>query len=849
MTLTFVESSYEKINKTVNTDELVDWSPWDVLEIIRKLVKLWEFDPNYLGLDPYKETLKFGYPAENHKVQTDDGYLLTVLRIPHGKNDNNTQTNRPIAYLHPGLLCSAACFTDYGPPDALAYFLVDAGYDVWIPHPRGTSFSRNHTTFNSMKDKKYWNFSWHEMGTIDVPNTIDYILQVTKSTQVNYIGHSQGTTVLFVMLSENPEYNTKIKVAVALAPIAFMENLSSSLLRKLSKMYPLIKVLLESLGFYGVFPHTKPFADPVMDKCNYNSTIEDLAYCSKWLDFAVGYHQNQIDPRNISLFASHYPGGASAKQLEHYTQLINNGGFTKFNSGKNIYEQNTSLSYNLQNINATLYLIYGENDILSTPKDVKKLHEFLPTSQLLPVNFSPFSHFDFLYAKVAPDILYVEIINILNKYNKNDFKMIIKTIFVLIFIVGTFSYDEGNSELDNLVEINDILNTYSSFNNLGSIMRLLHHVVNKWKFNPGELGLPQLDHIKSYGYPAEEHIIETDDGYLLTVMRIPHGINGEQKRTNRPVVYLQPGLYCSAGCYIDIGAKRALGFLLADLGFDVWIANPRGTTYSRNHTTHDSMNDKKYWQFSWHEVGSVDIPNTIDYILARTGQKQVNYIGHSQGTTTLFVMLSEKPEYNEKIKVAFALAPVAFMENVSPSNKSHSILRLVKFAKPLANLLNILKVYDLLPHNDHVVANFTERCNYNTTDSDIEYCEKLWSYVDGFNPEQNDARDIGVILTHFPGGCSVKQLLHFSQLIEKGGFKKYDFGMLKNRKIYGQNKPPAYNLSNINAPVYLMYGDKDTLSTPEDVKILHNLLPSSTLFRVDYAKFRHSDFLYAKDWN
>lgn len=47
-------------------------------------------------------------------------------------------------------------------------------------------------------------------------------------------------------------------------------------------------------------------------------------------------------------------------------------------------------------------------------------------------------------------------------------------------------------------------------------------------------------------------------------------------------------------------------------------------------------------------------------------------------------MLSEKPEYNEKIKVALALAPVAFMENVSPDDEKLSILNLVKFAKPIA---------------------------------------------------------------------------------------------------------------------------------------------------------------------
>lgn len=37
------------------------------------------------------------------------------------------------------------------------------------------------------------------------------------------------------------------------------------------------------------------------------------------------------------------------------------------------------------------------------------------------------------------------------------------------------------------------------------------------------------------------------------------------------------------------------------------------------------------------------------------------YIGHSMGTTALFVMLSEMPEYNEKIKLFIALAPVAYM--------------------------------------------------------------------------------------------------------------------------------------------------------------------------------------------
>ena len=59
-------------------------------------------------------------------------------------------------------------------------------------------------------------------------------------------------------------------------------------------------------------------------------------------------------------------------------------------------------------------------------------------------------------------------------------------------------------------------------------------------------------------------------------------------------------------------------------------------------------------------MGYYDIPATIDYIMAITGEK-LYYIGHSMGTTMLFVMTSTRPEYNAKFRIAFALAPVAFL--------------------------------------------------------------------------------------------------------------------------------------------------------------------------------------------
>ena len=73
--------------------------------------------------------------------------------------------------------------------------------------------------------------SWHEMGTKDLPRVIDYILQTTGADQIFYVGHSQGTTMFYVLCSELPEYNSKIRAMFSLAPIAFLENVRSPLLQ------------------------------------------------------------------------------------------------------------------------------------------------------------------------------------------------------------------------------------------------------------------------------------------------------------------------------------------------------------------------------------------------------------------------------------------------------------------------------------------------------------------------------------------------------------------------------------------------------------------------------------------
>jgi pimeloyl-ACP methyl ester carboxylesterase len=108
---------------------------------------------------------------------------------------------------------------------------------------------------------------------------------------------------------------------------------------------------------------------------------------------------------------------------------------------------------------------------------------------------------------------------------------------------------------------------------------------------------------------------------------------------------------------------QSLGFILADNGFDVWLGNVRGNSYSLNHTKYNKTQDI-FWDFSWDQMAAYDLPAMVDYILEQTGESKMFYIGHSQGTLISFAGLSQNLDLSSKIKLFVALGPVSTVGHV-----------------------------------------------------------------------------------------------------------------------------------------------------------------------------------------
>lgn len=113
------------------------------------------------------------------------------------------------------------------------------------------------------------------------------------------------------------------------------------------------------------------------------------------------------------------------------------------------------------------------------------------------------------------------------------------------------------------------------------------------------------DAILHCGYPLEEHIVTTADGYVLTMQRLP-------RKESRDVVFFQHGVLDTSLGWVANGPQGSQAFAAFDRGADVWLGNSRANP-PRAHTD-PQRSGAAYWCFSINELGMEDVAAMIHRI-------------------------------------------------------------------------------------------------------------------------------------------------------------------------------------------------------------------------------------------
>lgn len=158
------------------------------------------------------------------------------------------------------------------------------------------------------------------------------------------------------------------------------------------------------------------------------------------------------------------------------------------------------------------------------------------------------------------------------------------------------------------------------------------------------------------GHQWKAYPVTTATGYNLTLFRI---IGDEAQvaytDTKGPVLLLE-GLYSDAQDWVTCSdsTNDSIAVQLAERGHDVWIGQTRGREYSSTHSTLILPDQKKeFWDYSFEEIGSDDIPALVDTVIANrfgpTNCNKVTLLAHSSGLSASLVASLKMPRFADKI--------------------------------------------------------------------------------------------------------------------------------------------------------------------------------------------------------
>jgi len=264
-----------------------------------------------------------GFSAQEHKVVTSDGYILTMHRILNPEVGGNGV--KPVVFLQHGLLSSSADWIIGDRRKSFGFLLSDAGYDVWLGNFRGNMYSRNHTSLDPDKEP-FWRFSWDQMGQFDLPAMLLYVRELTGLQKIFYVGHSMGTTAFWVMVNRHPEMNRMIELMVGMAPVASSTNMYSPI-KYIAPVADQVERMLTLTGQYEFGARSSLFSHITETLCNQvNQTVprnESSCSITENMIFSLaGFDAPQMNFTLLPVIIGHTPAGTSVRTLLHFAQGV-----------------------------------------------------------------------------------------------------------------------------------------------------------------------------------------------------------------------------------------------------------------------------------------------------------------------------------------------------------------------------------------------------------------------------------------------------------------------------------------------------------------------------------------------
>ncbi|CAI2385136.1 unnamed protein product [Moneuplotes crassus] len=352
---------------------------------------------------------QYGYPYEEHQVTTEDGYILTLMRIPHGREDDNMENREPVYMTHP-ISSSAESFTYLGPENSPVFYIVNNGYDVWLNNFRGNIYSRNHEELDFDTERK----EFYDLDLIDLsqdhPANIQYIIDTTGYPQIHTFCFSLSGVALAINMAIRPEfYESRLSEAVLIASPINMANTNSPTYAILGNN-PWIFAILRNLGIYEIFDRT-PFHNLLMSIF----CAPFAFFCITSNEFTEGNSIYEVDnPRAYALFMARGGMGMPRRALEHLVQSVRTQQVTYFDFGvqENMERYGTELPPRIpfENTRCPIAMLYGERDLVG---DLVDAHWYADQIEENIIFFDtyPYAHYSFLLAR-DPSVYLDDILDI-----------------------------------------------------------------------------------------------------------------------------------------------------------------------------------------------------------------------------------------------------------------------------------------------------------------------------------------------------------------------------------------------------------------------------------------------------